>query len=351
MWAMGFGLRRVLPPGRWILPAWLPGFLLLLASSGLAQQTPQVQFDVPRLVACREIPPEDPHQVRPGHKLVEVVLEVSLVVTGGDARGLREVLYRVESPWQSWEVVDYLPRTITTTALAGPVAVEARNEAQGQLGGQGRVSLPEPSAAVQLSAGVQSKNSRLLRYELLPPQQVVAAAGTIQRRRGVSYKLRPHPQFPLEGTRQLVLLLQVSRGWRADWLVIHCQARADSGRLLGMLDRQVVCHQRSYAVGLYLQGDSLAAAVADRFLLLRSRWLQRVKEHREQVAEKLRPGLLAAWGARLPWEEKPAVDQLARQALDRWRERVPEDLPPRLAAALVQYQVAEAQLRSLGGQP
>ncbi len=332
------------------------GLLLLVLVGGAvfksaaAQETPRVQFDVPRLVACQEVPPQSPHFVQPGHKLVEVVLEVSLLVTQGDAAALHEVFYRIESPWQGWEVVDYLPRTITTTALAGPVAVETRNETQGQLGGQGRLSLPEPSSSVQLSVGLQNKKSSLFRYELLPPQQVVAAAGTIQRRRGVYFKLRPHPQFPLEGTRQLVLLLQVPQSWRADWLVVHCQARAKSRGLLGMLDRHVLCHQQSYAVGLYLHGDSLAAAVVDRFLLARSRWLQQVKEHRDLVAEKLRPGGLAAWSPRLPWEEVPSVQHLAQRALRRWLVQVPEDLPPKLASALVQYQVAADQLQALNRQ-
>ncbi len=336
------------PAAGWSGGVWTALVVAALPFSGaVAGEAPQVQFDVPRLVACREVPPEDPHAVQPGHKLVEVVLEVSLLVTRGDARQVREVFYRVESPRQSWEVVDYLPRTITTSSLAGPVAVETRHEAQGQLGGQGRLGWAAPSASVQLTAGVQNKQSRLFRYELLPPQQVVAAAGTIQRRGGVYFKLRPHPQFPLEGTRQLVLLLQVPQSWRADWLVVHCQVLAESRGLLGVLDRQVVCHQRSYAVGLYLYGDSLGAAVVDRFLLARRRWLQQVQEHRKRIAEKLYPGRLASWNVRLPWEETPSAEHLAQEALRRWQARVPEDLPPALAAALVNYRGAAKQLQGL----
>ncbi len=323
--------------------------LVFLSGAALAQERLQVQFDVPRLVACHEVPRADAPGVQPGRKVVEVVLEVSLLVTGGPSDSLREVFYRVESPWHDWEVVDYLPRTITTTALAGPVAVETRRETQGQLGGQGRLSWPETAASVQLNAGVQDKHSRLLRYELLPPQQIVAAAGTFRRRQGVYYKLRPHPQFPLEGTRQLVLWLQVPQGWRAGWLMIHCQGRSDPrGGLLAGLDRRLVCHQRSFAVGLYLYGDPVAASVVDRFLVAHARWQHQVRAHRELVRRLVRPGKFSSWNSFLPWQEAPSAEALAAEALARWRHQVPEELPPELAAALLQYLRAEEQLRALG---
>ncbi len=321
--------------------------VLILVAGWPGAWAQEVLFDAPRHLGSYCLWPPPAGALGQGEKLVEVALEVSLVPNPMDRTKLQQVELRVESPWASWEVVDFFPRTITTTSLAGPVSVQVERNRDNQLGAKAQAA-PLAGIAVQLNTAAGGKSQRRWSYQFLPPQETIVHAGTLNRRQAVLWRLKVHPQYPIWGTRQLVLVLRVPQAWRADWLQLHCRAWGESSGVWSPQE-PILLTQQSFDIAVYLQGDAQAAEVARRFVEARVQCLRGIQKHRRWVAEQLGHPPLPSW---LPWwpRREPSAQALLALAQKQWHDEFPAQAPKSLQRVWAQYQQATQALQSLTGQ-
>jgi len=235
------------------------------SSASSAGEPPQVLFDVGRLVACREVRPAEHFGARSDHRCVEAVFHISTLFAQGTESDLEHLFYVVESRAHGMTVVDFLPRTELASPVLGAVGVETKDETSKSIGAELSAKY-DSLAAGNLSASVGSKNSAALRYEMLPPLDVLAASGTINRASGVYFRLMPSAQTSLEGAQEFVCVFRVPADWRGDWVTVRCRADGIKRGPVRSFDSKIGCGEATFRVGLYVEGDTEAAAAVTRVL-------------------------------------------------------------------------------------
>jgi hypothetical protein len=237
------------------------GVVLAGALTSLARgEPPQVVFDVPAVVAARDVTPPSKGA---GPKLVEIKLELSSLHQGGREEDLDHYFLRIAG-WQSpLTIVDYLPKT-QHEALTSPVSVQDSTEQSFSLG----ITLAGKYELVSVSGptlGAATKTSSCVKYDRLPPLETVAASGTLARGSELFVKLRATPRHKLEGSRQLGLVVQVPAEWRAAVLRVACEAWGIRRGVVSAWDQPVLCGQKTLLVAVYLEGDAQAQQRAAQF--------------------------------------------------------------------------------------
>lgn len=101
--------------------------MVLLASAALPAvaraELPQVYFDMPFTIACRDVTPPEFAAMNPGQKLIEARFEISSLLTAGDERDLAQYFIRIENPERKLAIIDYLPKTLHESLHAGPISI------------------------------------------------------------------------------------------------------------------------------------------------------------------------------------------------------------------------------------
>ena len=107
-----------------VQPIWSLALLVGLSGPSAAlADPPRVQFDVPYVVAARDITSCEFELAYPHEKLIELKLQVSSLLQEGSEADLRQYLFSIVSPQRTMSVVDYLPKTAHETPIAGNLAV------------------------------------------------------------------------------------------------------------------------------------------------------------------------------------------------------------------------------------
>jgi hypothetical protein len=190
-------------------------------------------------------------QEHPGEMLIEATFDVSSLVRLGSEGNLRQFLYVIESPQRTLVVHDYAPKTQLVTEMAGNVGVQKSAEKSSNLGINASFN-SDLIVSANANASTGQKRSTSLRYELLPPKQLLAASGTIARRTAVYFKLKPSAQTSLDGARRFVVVFRVDDDWRGDYVRLRCAAY-DRSR-----SDKPICGSSDFLVGLHLLGDETA---------------------------------------------------------------------------------------------
>ena len=285
------------------------GFVVAALTTSLtAAAPPKVHFDVRHMVNCRDVTPESFAAINPHTRLVEARFQVSTLIQHGTSHDLLQFLYRMRSPHHSFEVVDYEPKTTLATQVAGKVGIEQKDEKTKSLGIDVSGCFDHfAKARATGGANVARKSNSSVRYELLPPLELLAASGTIQRGEGVYFKLKPSKRTSLEGSKDFVVVLRVPTRWRADIVHVQCQAFADYRSLAHPLDGKSVCGRGDFVIALYQDGDASAKAAAQRLVraeqtlryVANLRKAEITKQRFPTIAHRL-GGLVQAYTPKLP---------------------------------------------------
>lgn len=326
----------------------LPFVCLVLWQGGIftASAETRVQFDVNRIVACRNVTAVEFARANSDEKLIQARLQVSALVYRGQAEDISECLYRFENPTDTLQpagtvqVVDYLPRTTMDSSVAGNIRVQRSNEGNKQLSLNvgGSVELAHGSLGASRSKTTRSA----LEYELLPPQDMVAAVGTTGRGTGVYYKLRRTAQVSLEGSRDFVITLRVPVNWRGGQLRAVCQALRRSG------DVAQTIGSGAFVIPLYLHGDAAAKQHAQALSDAENRLYALANQHGEEIRRRSQPTIaheLALADPRIPhtW----LYEVLQGGAGNGRRFSFERHLPKSLQQAISEYRAAKRQLSAL----
>ena len=235
---------------------WL-GLLMGMTMAGV----PSVEFDVTPLIPAREaiLSQEQSTSLRhvPNSRLVWIDLQFSSLVNSRFEGTVEEFVFRVESRRQELQVADYWPKTEMFSKTHGFVQVAQQENSQEHAAVRGAAGYPgvgwvDGQARYDATTDVQRV------FQEFPQMQLMTASGTLSRRTGAFFKLKPTPQTSLEGSHPIRLLLEVPSQWRGD--LIEVQATA-TGRNSARGDLRTVAQSR-FIVAVYQEGDEIAANVA-----------------------------------------------------------------------------------------
>jgi hypothetical protein len=276
--------------------------------------SPRVRFDTDSVVGCVDVTPLEFAEANPGEKLVEASFLISTLIGPGDSDAELQHLYTIESRQRTMQVEDYEPKTTLAADVVGHMLIENKNE-KGKSIGLNLSGSYDKYAAGTASAGIDSKNGVITKYEKLPPLEVVAASGPIRRGSGVYFKLKPSSQTSLEGAQAFVAVFRVPATWRGDYIHIHCEAWSVAKGLPSPFtsNEPVRVGGGDFFVALHLEGDVEAKAAALQFsraeLMLRSA----AARYEDDIARRSYSSVAHQFGALISLSErKIPSDWLAR---------------------------------------
>jgi hypothetical protein len=245
-----------------------------------------VRFDVPALLSATTIATDGEATTAADQadlKLIRIVIPVTTELSSADRDDVREFRYDVQWRRDRFPLVDYGPRTQTTSTYEGTIAVEEQTDRTATLGlaisGGEHFSLSGSS-----KAEAANRKAKKISYHEIPQQDVVVASGTTDRGTGAFFRFHRSRQQTLEGNRDLTVTFRVPKDWRAGLLRVVCEATG-SRKVLGIWD-EPLRNQREFLVPVYLEGDRAAqeaavnhvrkrALVRDEPRTSRASWLHR----------------------------------------------------------------------------
>jgi hypothetical protein len=314
-----------------------------------------VQFDVSDVVACRDITTSEFETANPDERLLELRFQISSLIHYGHEDDLFQYLYLVESPARSVRIVDCFPKTHLESDVAGPIQVEQERARSASLDIQANGGWAS-MADVNLNGQSGNRTSSKYRFELLPPQELIAASGTTRRGAGAYFKLVPSARWTLEGTKDFAIILRVPEDWRADYFQVRCIAYGEARRT-GLEAPQPVCGAASFIVAMYLEGDVPAKQAASEFVDRERQLRHTAARHQRQIEQRQYPSLGHKLGAVFsvvdPKIPDRWLDQLLGSPDDEVARAYQQRLPPPVDAAVRDYLAARQHLRreAGGGRP
>lgn len=329
-----FSQRDCLPAMRLSLLA--AAFLVVTSSPNRsAAAGPCVEFDVASVVACRDVTTEEFAKAHPEEKLLRASFHLSSLIRQGRESDLIQFFYRIESPTGSLRIVDHLPRTELTSPVVGSIAVEKKDESTHRIGALIGGQYP-PFSQAEINAQAGSTRGTNIRYKMLPRMELLAASGTLNRQRGVYFKLKPSPQTSLEGARQFICVLRVPKSWRGDCVHVDCQATGYVRRGWRLLEGQSSCGQAAFLVGLFVAGDEPARQAVSHRVSCDESLARAINQHAEAACREFYRSSVPGY-ARLQWLISPPSRSalkfhlLEQHAQGRLQNDLPSDLRDSLA--------------------
>lgn len=347
-----FAQRRLIRRGRGLVrTVFLVAVLNVQALATTIAAAPKVDFDVATSVACKDVTTPEFATAFPSEKLLQATFNISSLVRSGREKDLTEFFYRIEGQEGALRIVDHLPRQELASPFAGPIAVEKKDEATKKVGGLITGHYP-PFSNAELNAQAGSTSGLSVRYELLPPKELLAASGTLNRERGVYFKLRPSAQTSLEGAKQFVCVLRVPKAWRGDCVRVDCQATAGPVSTWPIFDESSPCGAASFLIGLFVAGDEEARQAVAEVVTAEERLTGAVRQHQ--------PQLIALWHrSRVPGYAElrrlvnplPVTKLKSRLLDDQAQGRLPRELPSELKAAVEAVPTARRLAKGFAASP
>jgi hypothetical protein len=266
---------------------------------------PVVEFDTSETIVVEDVTTSEFAAANPREKLVEARFTISSLIRHGSDEGLVHFLYRIEGLERGMSVYDYLPKTELASSVTGKVSVEQKADDALAIGGSIGGKLEAASGSINIAKSAARHGQ--VKYELLPPKELIAAAGTINRQHGIYYKLKPSKQTSLEGAKQFVCVLRVPAGWRADRAWLICEATTLSSPMLGRPAQEIVCGRGMFLIGLHAAGDVEARETATRFVRAEANWLRQKSAYDEEQKKDFvlvaRRNVAQAGRALTPWRD------------------------------------------------
>ncbi|MCP4889830.1 hypothetical protein N9D23_08455 [Rubripirellula sp.] len=194
--------------------------------------------------------------------VVTVELRLSSMIDAAHRLNVDQWIVRCEPRDHQLSLVDYAPRTETASQLDGSIQIKSTNETSNGFGasidgGYGRL--------VTGHAGIDQSEKQIetQQYDRVAPHQVVVAAGTIHRGRGVYFKLRSTERQVLEGEKKFSVTLRVPSTWRGGLMDVSVEAQTQK-RSINPWDRETktICSQQ-FVVAVYRDGDQPAEVAAE----------------------------------------------------------------------------------------
>ncbi len=231
-------------------------FLLALTASPALATGAVIRFDLAPTIAAK--PAGD---CRDHDNIVQCQIRISSLIVAPDSPQIDQWLVVCQPRGGELAIVDYSPKTNAESNIEGPIEVKMTDESSAAMG----LSLDgNYGHVVSTNIGADRGNKKIdsRQYALAPPRKTVTASGTINRGRGVYFKLRRSHRQILEGDKTFTLTFRVSADWRGSLIDVSVLAQSQHQALAGF-DKQIkTMGQSNFVVAAYREGDAEAALVS-----------------------------------------------------------------------------------------
>jgi hypothetical protein len=224
-----------------------------------------VRFDAPQTVAVCDVTSREFAFVHPQERLILAEVPISLLLERGPASDVRELVHRLESTTAGAQAIDYFPKTTLATSVVGTTRVE-RNQLQDLRATVDAAAGYYGVASAQAHGEYAQRRTQESTSEELPALELLTASGTVDRGRGVYFKLRPSPRTTLEGAHPFYIVLRVPQTWRSGLLYVTSEARGIERTMLPGGDSSTIVGRGKFVVAMYQQGDVDAQQAAQRYV-------------------------------------------------------------------------------------
>ncbi|MBB3208213.1 hypothetical protein FHS27_004040 [Rhodopirellula rubra] len=198
---------------------------------------PVISFDLPATAVAVPVVCERPDDLitSDAGEPVEITLRLSSLVSGSVFPQIDRWMIRCVPRNPSWRVVNYSPRTETASEYAGPIQVKTSDE-DSQSFGMAVDVVQGSIGKAHVGGDKGSKQTESLQFDRHAPLHAVTAAGTIERGRGVYYKLRWTSTQVLEGEKEFKLTFDVPAGFRSGLVDVSVVAFGRSSKKSSVSD-------------------------------------------------------------------------------------------------------------------
>ncbi|TWT52600.1 hypothetical protein Pla22_02240 [Rubripirellula amarantea] len=214
-----------------------------------------VRFDLPP-TAVAETHCNDP-------SLITVKLRLSAMIADPNMPQVDQWLMTCHPRDLQMAVVDYAPKTATDSDVTSPVQVKEITE-RSESFGLATNGAYGPISSASLGADKGNKDINTVEFDRQAPMQAVSAAGTIDRGRGVYFKLRWTAKQVLEGEKVFEVTFRVPSNWRGGLLDVAVSADAKQIKYGGLEKKTINVGQARFAVATYREGDDDARIQASQ---------------------------------------------------------------------------------------
>lgn len=325
----------------------LPG---VVSSSAVASES-IVRFDVPSLLPAvtRGGVTADPASDVSSADLmiIEVTVPVTTEIGFGDRENIQQ--FRFDIGWNryGYPLVDYAPRTQTTSHIDGSIEHETTRDRAANFG----VSVNSGNHWVLSGAGkaeLVRHDENTTRYNEVPQHDVLLASGTTNRGTGAFFRLHRSRKETLEGGRDLHLAFRVPADWRAGLLDVKCRAVGTRKSFGGWTEPIEI--EKSFVLPVYLESDADARDRAVNLVRIERSLLR----HWDRV-QQTQPSTGIESTVRSFFGTKSVGSEMSRTSSDAWLQDLMHDrdrgqargLPRSVAAAVGQYEEARNELLKL----
>ena len=230
--------------------------------SSVIAGSPPVEFDVPAMLSAREIVALGSAPVSP-YKTIEIIVPVTSEIRASDRKHISEFRFDISWNRKIFPVVDYGPKSQTTSHIEGLVTVEQSHDSGGG------ISLNANSQKLEVLAlsgkgDFSDRKSQRKSFQEIPDHQTLVASGTIKRGTGAFFRFHPSRTETLEGGRDVVIAYRVARDWRGGVLRVECRATG-SRKVFGSITEPIDVAE-AFIVPLYLDGDQQSLSAATDFV-------------------------------------------------------------------------------------
>ena len=321
-----------------------------LQANWLSARSPLVAFDVPAIVVAEPVNPVVVSAPTTGGELMRLRIPVSSLIAPEYSGSVTELLVELSSPSQTLRVVDFWPKNEIYSEYEGTVSVEASRQKDEHFSFNLAAAYP---GIGQAAAGGDFRNKLNVQesYQRRPPIHTLTSSGTIRQGFGVFFKFRPGPLDCVEGSRDIAILVEAPRGWRADMLQVRMTATgvASSGAYNNQQSRLVATDQLWIAT--HREGDGAAAAQALNYVRQERRLRGLAANQHKEVEKRSLPTFWHKMGVAMDVvDSRIPVDYLsaaifgpAKQQFEQGTQRLPVDL----RVAILDYWDQRAQLLSM----
>jgi len=324
-------------------------YVVLVTASTVSIASAQVAFDVNPLVPARDASAYGLLNQLPNSRMVDVQLDVSALFTPGDAAVVTEYTVRIVSRHEDVQVADYSPRTEMQSDIFGPLQVSQDNDRVREAAIRAASAYPGVGSA-QGYAYYHDNERETVHFARKPSLELVNASGTLERRRGVYFKVRQSSQTTLEGARPFRVVFEVPNGWRADLLDVTIEA---AGLEHAGAKRTRVLSSQQFVVALYQEYDDNSANTATRYVRQQENLKHFARTFAKKIEQRSFPTPIHKLGARLDMYE-PSIPQQWLESLV-YQQGVSydltklSDLPVDVRVAIMNYLDQKHLMESMSG--
>lgn len=323
------------PCAQWLL---LTSLLMVANQATLASDANIVAFDAPAIVIAEPINPGVVEQPTMGGDIVRLRIPVSTFQHPEFRGQVQEYVFEVDSSYQTCRVLDFWPKNEVYSDIDGNVAVDSSQQRENNFNFNLSAAYEPIIGRATVQSDAKSKSNVQERFQRKPPMQILSSSGTVRRGYGVMFKFRPGPLPVLEGVRDLAVLAEVPRGWRADMLQVTLRATGVSPRS----SRPQQLGEARLWVAVHREGDAAAAAAATRYVTQERALRSLAASSQSQVNTKALPTFWHKIGASLDVVEPriPAdyLTQVIFSTTNRFRDNeMTNRLPVNLRVAVLDY--------------